>query len=605
MTMDAIQNEMLVDIARAARMAPRGQKGAIYDAACQKFGGISRHTLYRWMKKAAGKIPRKTRSDKGKTCITMTDMKYIAGSIIQATRQNNKRNLGVSQAAEELRDAGLVVASRLDKDTGELIPVHPDTVRRAMNRAHMHPNQLKQPAPSVQLRSKHANHVWEMDASMCVLYYLKKPKKSKAQQAAPTNLYMMYEDEFNKNKPRNAERVTDYRVWSFEITDHDSGWIYVEYRFGGEKAEHYADVLINAMQERGGADVLHGVPEVLFTDPGSALIATSFGNMCRALGIRMIQHKARNARATGSVEKARDIIERRFESLLSFEGVLNLDDLNNRARVWRMKFNRTVVHRRHRKTRTDRWLESVNGHLVKAPSVELCREAAMHAPESRRVGSDMHISFNGQQFSVARLVAMGLVCIGDSVQVSRNLFNPNAVYIVMKGEDGWDKFYECPVADCIEGSCFRVDSCVIGEEYRALPETKAQKNLKEIEMLIADSDTPVKPEDIRKSKTLPFGGRFKPLTALDNEYHPDYMPVKGEESPLTRRQLDIPPLSHVKAAMALRTRFDALRREWNPTHYQYLQQHYPDGVPEEQLDAIFEELLTLSDSVVVSLAAGK
>ncbi|EMD4715363.1 hypothetical protein VQ335_005213, partial [Salmonella enterica] len=129
---------------------------------------------------------------------------------------------------------------------------------------------------------------------------------------------------------------------------------------------------------------------------------------------------------------------------------------------------------------------------------------------------------------------------------SRNLFNPNAVYIVMKGEDGWDKFYECPVADCIEGSCFRVDSCVIGEEYRALPETKAQKNLKEIEMLIADSDTPVKPEDIRKSKTLPFGGRFKPLTALDNEYHPDYMPVKGEESPLTRRQLDIPPLSHVK-----------------------------------------------------------
>lgn len=604
MTMSAIQNETLVDIARAARMAPHGQKGAIYDAACQKFG-ISRQTLLRWLGEAAGKKPRKTRSDKGKSCISMNDMKYIAGSVIQATRQNNKRNLGISQAAEELRDAGLVVASRLDKETGELIPVHPDTVRRAMNRAQMHPKQLKQPAPSVQLRSKHANHVWEMDASMCVLYYLKKPKKAKAQQAAPTNLYMMYEDEFNKNKPRNAERVTDYRVWSFEITDHNSGWIYVEYRFGGEKAEHYADVLINAMQERGSADVLHGVPEILFTDPGSALIATPFGNMCRALGIRMIQHKARNARATGSVEKARDIIERRFESLLSFEGVLNLDDLNARARVWRMKFNRTVVHSRHRKTRTDRWLESVNGHLVKAPSVELCRDAAMHAPESRRVNSDMHISFNGRQFNVARLITMDLVCIGDSVQVTRNLFNPNTAYIVMKGEDGWDKFYECPVADYIEGSGFRADACVIGEEYRALPETKAQKNLKEIEMLIADSDTPVKPEDIRKRKTLPFGGRFKPLTALDNEYHPDYIPVKGEDSPMTRRHLDIPPLSHVKAAMALRTRFEALRREWNPTHYQYLVDHWPDGVPEEQLDAIMQELLTLSDSVVVSLAAGK
>ncbi|EEM3071820.1 DDE-type integrase/transposase/recombinase [Salmonella enterica subsp. enterica serovar Java] len=602
--MDAIQNEMLVDIARAARMAPHGQKGAIYDAACQKFG-ISKQTLLRKLGEVAGKKPRKTRSDKGKTCITMTDMKYIAGSIIQATRQNNKRNLGLAHATEELRDAGMVVAARLDKETGELIPVNRETVRRAMRDKCMHPKQLKAPAPSVQMRSDYANHIWEMDASMCVLYYLKKPKKAKTLRPTTTNLYMMYEDEFNKNKPRNAERVTDYRVWSFEITDHASGWIYVEYRFGGEKAEHYADVLINAMQERAGADVLHGVPEVLFTDPGSALIATSFGNMCRALGIRMIQHKARNARATGSVEKARDIIERRFESLLSFEGVIDLDDLNNRARVWRMKFNRIAVHSRHKRPRTSKWLELISGHLVKAPSVELCREAAMHAPESRLVNSDMYVKYRGREFSVARLIEAGLTYIGDSVQITRNLFNDKSAYVVMKSKDGWDKFYECPVADYIEGTCFRVDSCVIGEEYRALPKAITQKNLEAVEMLLADSDTPVKPEDIRKSKTLPFGGRFKPLTALDNEYHPDYMPVKGEDSPLTRRQMDIPPMSHVKAAMALRTRFDALRREWNPTHYQYLVNNWPDGIPEDQLDTIMQELLALSDNVVVSLAAGK
>ncbi|EDS5484504.1 transposase family protein [Salmonella enterica subsp. enterica] len=602
--MSAIQNEILVDIARAARMAPHGQKGAVYDAACQKFG-ISRQTLFRWLGEAAGKKPRKSRSDKGKTCISMNDMKYIAGSMIQATRQNSKRNMSVAHAADELRDAGLVVASRLDKETGELIPVHPDTVRRAMNRAHMHPNQLKQPAPSVQLRSRHANHVWEMDASMCVLYYLKKPKKSKTKQVAPTNLYMMYEDEFNKNKPKNAERVTDYRVWSFEITDHTSGWIYVEYRFGSEKAEHYADVLINAMQERAGADALHGVPEVLFTDPGSALIETSFGNMCRALGIRMIQHKARNARATGSVEKARDIIERRFESLLSFEGVVDLDDLNAKARVWRMKFNRTAVHGRHGCSRTSKWIEQVSGHLVKAPSVELCREAAMRAPESRLVNSDMYVKYRGREFSVARLIEAGLTYIGDSVQITRNLFNDNSAYVVMRGEDGWDKFHECPVADYIEGSGFRVDSCVIGEEYRTLPKTVVQRNLEEVEMLIADSATPVNPEDIRKSKTLPFGGSFKPLTALEEEYHPDYLPVRGEASPVTRRQLDIPPLTHVQAAMALITRFKAQGQEWNTTHYQHLQQRYPDGVPEEQLDAVSEELLAMNANVVVSLAAGK
>lgn len=602
--MSAIQNEILVDIARAARMAPHGQKGAVYDAACQKYG-ITKQTLLRRLGEVAGKKPRKTRSDKGRTCISMTDMQYIAGSIIQADRQNNKRNLGVSHALSELRDAGLVVAARLDTETGELIPVHPDTVRRALNKAHMHPNQLKQPAPSVQLRSKHANHVWEMDASMCVLYYLKKPKKTKIKPTAPTNLYMMYEDEFNKNKPKNAERITDYRVWSFEITDHNSGWIYVEYRFGGEKAEHYADILINAMQERGGADVLHGVPDILFTDPGSALIETSFGNMCRALGIRMIQHKARNARATGSVEKARDIIERRFESLLSFECVADLDDLNAKARVWRMKFNRSAIHSRHKSTRTDQWIKRVSGHLVKAPSEALCREAAMHFPETRKVNSDMHISFEGRAFNVSRLIAIELVCIGDTVSVTRNLFNPEAVYLVLKGDDGWDKFYECPVANIIEDDGFRADACVIGEEYRTLPETRAQKNLNATEMLIAGSDTPVKSDDIRKRKTLPFGGQFKPLTALDNEYHPDYLPVKGEASPMTRRQLESEPLSHVQAAMALMAKFKAQGNVWNPTHYQYLVDHYPDGIQEDQLDTLMQSLLALSHNNVISLAAGK
>ena len=35
-------------------------------------------------------------------------------------------------------------------------------------------------------------------------------------------------------------------------------------------SENLCSVLINAMQERGGADVLHGVPKILYLDPGSA-----------------------------------------------------------------------------------------------------------------------------------------------------------------------------------------------------------------------------------------------------------------------------------------------------------------------------------------------
>ncbi|MCG2901908.1 integrase, partial [Escherichia coli] len=85
-------------------------------------------------------------------------------------------------------------------------------------------------------------------------YYLKNPaKKAKGD----TGLRVMSAAEFNKNKPRNLDRIVNDRVWSFEITDHTTGWIYVEYRFGGESAVNFLEVMINAMQERGGADVLH------------------------------------------------------------------------------------------------------------------------------------------------------------------------------------------------------------------------------------------------------------------------------------------------------------------------------------------------------------
>jgi hypothetical protein len=91
------------------------------------------------------------------------------------------------------------------------------------------------------------------------------------------------------------------------------------------------------------------------------------GNLCQALGIRLIAHKARNARATGSVEKARDILERDFEHGLRFCRVESIDELNRLARLWRMKFNRTAIHSRYGMARTDKWLLITEEQLVKAP----------------------------------------------------------------------------------------------------------------------------------------------------------------------------------------------------------------------------------------------
>jgi hypothetical protein len=107
--------------------------------------------------------------------------------------------------------------------TGEIVPLSASAIIRALRQYRLHPDQLRAPAPAVQLASRHPNHVWQLDASICVLYYLKNPAKGVK---GDTGLRIMDEKEFNKNKPANVAKVVNDRVWSFEGTDHTTGWIY-------------------------------------------------------------------------------------------------------------------------------------------------------------------------------------------------------------------------------------------------------------------------------------------------------------------------------------------------------------------------------------------
>jgi hypothetical protein len=83
----------------------------------------------------------------------------------------------VEKAINSLRDNGLIVSGRLDETTGEIVPLSASAIIRALRQYRLHPDQLRAPAPAVQLASRHPNHVWQLDASICVLYYLKNPAK--------------------------------------------------------------------------------------------------------------------------------------------------------------------------------------------------------------------------------------------------------------------------------------------------------------------------------------------------------------------------------------------------------------------------------------------
>ena len=580
--MSAVLTERLVAVAQAARNAGHGGKGAIYDAACRELC-MSRATLLKKLKEVAVSPQRKRRSDAGQTALSRDEAMLISALLMESTRKNGKRLYSVGDAIGTLRANDMIRAEYLDTTSGELRQLCESTISRALRTYGLHPDQLLAPAPVTELASLHPNHVWQIDASLCVLYYLKPSADVRA-----NGLRVMDHAEFYKNKPKNVARIAADRVWSYEITDHTSDWLYTEYVMGAESGENLCSVLINAMQERGGADLLHGVPRLLMLDAGSANTAAMTRNLCRSLGIELIVHKVGNARATGQVENARNIIERKFEPGLKFQPVNSLDELNALAKKWRMHFNATAIHSRHGKTRSQVWMSILASQLIKAPSIDVCRELAVAQPESRKVTPKLRVSFLGREYDVSTVPD---VMVGEKLMITRNPWRSDAAQAVLTGEDGHEVFHVVNEVAKNEFG-FAESAATIGESFRQHADTPAQTALKQVEQLVTGTDSAAAAEAARKAKTLPFGGRLDPYKHLDDAELPSYLPRRGTAHGLAAPKVEIPPLSHVDAAKQIKPRVEAVGGEWTGERFAWLVQRFPAGIPQDQLDAIVAELIS-------------
>ncbi len=574
-----VQIDGLLAAHREAEAAGHGKKEAIYRRAAECLG-MSLATVHRHLRAIALRDPRKRRADAGVSTLSRTEAELIAATIAESARKNTKRLYSVADAVEVLRANAMLRADYIDTATGEVRPLSLSAIRAGMRHHGLHPDQLNAPAPAIQLASLHPNHVWQIDASLCVLYYLSNGMTATVKE---TGLQVMAAEVFYKNKPKNLARIAADRVWSYEITDHTTGWIYVEYVMGAESGQNLQTVLINAMQERSIApgDVLHGVPSILFMDPGSANTASSTRNLCRALGIRMIAHKPGNARATGQVENARNIIERKFESALKFQQVGSLDELNQLAAKWRGHFNATAKHSRHGKTRTAFWLEISANQLIKAPSVAVCRELAVADPEQRKVNPFLRVSFKGQEYDVS---SVPNVMVGESLLVTRNPWRDDAAQIVTVDAEGREAFHVVPRVEKTDAG-FATNAPVIGERYASHADTPAQQAAARIEQLITGTDNAEDAATARKNKAVPFGGRLDPFKHIDDTVLPAFMPKRGTAHGLKAPTVTEPPLTHAEAAMQLKPRVE----NWGPTHYAEVQKRYPDGVPAADLPALVEQ----------------
>ena len=584
MALNAVTTQRLVIVAQAAAAAGPGGKGPIYAAACAELG-ISPATLHRQLAKVCMKPERKQRSDAGAVSLTRDEAKAISALLITSQRKNNKRLLSIGQAVEILRANSEVRAEFLEEATGELRPLSDSAVARALRVYGMHPDQLNRPTPAVELKSLHPNHVWQIDASMCVLYYLHAESEREA------GLQVMERERFYKNKPANLKAIEQDRVWSYEATDHCSGGILLNYVLGAESGTNLAESFIEFIQAR---QVIHGVPFILMMDMGSANTSGLFKNLARRLQVKLIPHMPGNARATGQVENARNIIERSFEPALRLAPVANLAELNAQARRWADWYNSHKVHSRHGRTRADQWMTIAAEQLRLAPLPEICRELLTHEPESRKVSETLTVQFKGREFDVRGVPG---AMVGEKVMVTFSPYATDTASIVNVDAEGNELLHAVPVVQRDDAG-FRVDGNVIGEDYRRPADTQLDTNRKEVERFAWDAETDAEAEAKKKAKAVPFGGRIDPYKPIEQAPERTFLPRRGTElRPAVGTQAaPARVLTLFEVAAELARRGVAMSADRNAL----VRQWFPDGVPDDQVDQLQARLTARAGLRVVA-----
>lgn len=569
--------------------APHGTKTAIVERAARELG-CSTQALYAQLKPIMAELrARKRRSDRGDSLLSITDAQTICGYMLESCRKNGKQLADAEAAIDQLDRDGLINVRYVDPRTGELRRLSASACLKAMHIYGCHPRQVDQPSPKSELRSEHPNHVWQIDPSLCVLYYLKRDDTLRA----------MPKDEFYKNKPRNLARIEQERVWRYVIVDHTTAAFYVEYVLGAESGENLCNTFINAMQPRGLHFPFCGVPLMVMLDPGSANTGAMFRNLCATLGVRIWINQPGQPWAKGSVEKHNDIIEREFEHRLKHYEVRSLDELNASAWNWAAHFQSRTVVRRHGMTRFGAWQLIKPEQLRLAPTVKVCRQLAAHAPVERTVTPQLRVSFRGREYDVSHVPE---ILVRDKVLVARNAWaDADTAHVFGHDADGRPTHYVVPALERGEYG-FTNASVPIGE-YHPHRDTLADTHRKAIERAVMGAATDDEAAAKRKAGALPFEGKINPMLPVETTVA--FIPRRGTplevDSPnVVDLTLLRPVIPEPKREFALYSHVDAIRTilplladrglEWSAAMYEDTVARWPEGVPYDQVEAWGETL---------------
>lgn len=573
------QTAFLHDLARELSAAPAsgGARTALVARAAETLGK-SPKTVYALLKKYTGwESGRKTRADKGETCVDRELAQLAGGLSYLSNRQSGKRITTIKAARERLAANGYGV---VNTETGEMTMPSSETISRAMRRYGCHPDQLGAARPAVELRSAHPNHAWEIDASVCVLYRLK-----------GGGVGLVNERDYNEHKPGKLIEIAWQRIIRYVVADHYSACLYVRYEQArGEDARGVISTLVEAINDRGERDPMHGVPLQVYMDPGSGNKSSLVIQFLRDLGATPFWHEAGNARATGAVESAQNIVERDFESRLRFMETPSVEELQAQADRWRRHFNAHAILTRAGKPRNQLWVGITDAQLrvVERPVLEAI---AHWGDETRRIDNRFRVSVNTRshgvhEYDLRELGYHGLSS-GDTVTVRLNPFRAPNVMILKEMPDGTELCFE--VSPIIKGEDGRdVTAPIIGEEYRRPPETLAEQALKDIKKLAYGTDSLEEAEKAHKARNRRPFADLDPMA--DVKEAPQYLRRQGTKLDVTAKTAARLSLNRAQAAQRLA---QMCGEAWaaNPTACNdIIKARYGESVPEEALTELAEAI---------------
>lgn len=478
------------DLARELTAAqPADRAGVI-----EKYRGLtgkSRETLYKIAGRNGFESDRKQREDKGvlKSGLTNDQIRYVAGLIYTTGRENKGPIMPVDEALEIAFDNGII-------DRGQISVGRMTAILRERQ---LDKEQMKAPTPHTEMRSLHPNYCHLADVSVCIQYYLKNGKMG-----------IMDERDFYKNKPDSFAKIKQ-KLLRYVLDDHFSGrYLFRYYVAEGESRENLWDFLKWCWRLKADMALnMHGVPFYLLMDANSAQKSHAMQNFFRGLNVTIPKGKPYNPRRQGAVETTHNIIEKRFETKLRICPAFDVEELNAWAMDYMTWHHASRPHSRHGMTRLESWQLIKPEQLRIMPDDDILNILFVE-PEVACQVRNYRFSYRGEEFNVKHLPEMHH---NARVMVTINPYRWKEEQVVSVM---WrDTPYEVQAIrrlDALQGG-FSVGAAIIGQEYKAQPESGIQKDIKRINEMAYGEREPKK-GDIPFEGTLVMGHQAEKVANL-------------------------------------------------------------------------------------------